>query len=118
MNRSRDMKWILPLLVVVLAGCHPNEKEAIEKKCDAPLRNAIASSAKSGSTDDLVIFGKCSGPIDDAQRASLTKAGANLRGVKGDLFAAGVPLGKIGAVATLDFVTQLSLSGDSKAFGP
>ena len=113
------MRWtLLPILIAALAGCHPNEKEAIEKKCDAPLREAIASAAKSGSTDDLVVFGKCSGPIDDARRASLTKAGANLRGVKGDLFAAGVPLAKIGAVAALDFVTQLSLSGESKTFGP
>jgi len=112
------MRWVLPILIGVLVGCHPSEKEAIETKCDAPLREAIASAAKSGSNDDLAIFGKCSGPIDDARRASLTKAGANLRGVKGDLFAASVPLDKIGAVAALDFVTQLSLSGESKLLGP
>jgi len=112
------MRWILPILIVVFTGCRADEKDAIEKKCDAPLREQIASAAKSGSTDDLVIFGKCSGPIDDAQRASLTKAGANVSAVKGDIFTAAVPLDKIGAVAALDFVTQLSMSGESKALGP
>ena len=112
------MRWILPILIVVLAGCRADEKEAIEKKCDAPLRERITSAAKSGATDDLVIFGKCSGPIGDAQRASLTKAGADVRAVNGDIFTAAVPLKKIGAVAVLDFVTQLSLSGESKPLGP
>jgi len=112
------MKWILPILILVLAGCRADEKEAIEKKCDAPLRTRIVSAAKSGATDDLAIFGKCSGPVDDAQRTSLTKAGAQLRTVNGDLFTADVPLNKIGAVAVLDFVTQLSLSGESKPLGP
>jgi len=100
------MRWVLPILVVVLAGCRGAEKDAIEKKCDAPLRERIASAAKSGSADDLMIFGRCSGPLDDAQRVALTKAGADVRAVKGDLFTAAVPLPKIGAVAALDFVTQ------------
>jgi len=112
------MRWILPILIVVLTGCHGKEKDAIEKKCDAPLRDKIAAAAKSGSTDDLVIFGKCSGPVDDARRASLTHAGADVRAVQGDIFTASVPLQKIGAVAVLDFVTRLSLSGESKALDP
>jgi hypothetical protein len=112
------MRWMLPILIILIAGCRADEKDAIEKKCDAPLRDRITSAAKSGATDDLVIFGKCSGPVDDSQRASLTKAGAQLRAVNGDLFTAGVPLNKIGAVAVLDFVTQLSLSGESKPLGP
>ena len=112
------MRWVLPILIMVIVGCRADEKDAIEKKCDAPLRERIASAEKNGATDDLVIFGKCSGPVDDAQRASLTKAGAQLGTVNGDLFTASVPLNKIGAVAVLDFVTQLSLSGESKPLGP
>lgn len=111
-------KLLLPILLLVLAGCNDAETQAIAKKCNAPLRERIEAAASSKTPVDLSILGKCNGPVDSARHAALTKAGADVRSVTGDIFAARVPAQRIGAVAVKDFVTQLELSGESQPLQP
>jgi len=98
------------LSALLLGGCTDQERQALEAKCDAPLRERVTTLVQSGHSDVLDVLGKTAGPIDDARRSKLTGAGADLGTVTGDLFTARIPASAVARVAAIDFVTSLQLA--------
>jgi hypothetical protein len=102
------------LMFVVVAslcvGCRSSEREAIEAKCDASLRQQAEERVRAGDETPLEVLGRADGPIDPSERGKLEKAGATLDNVTEDLFAARIAPRHLGQVASLDFVRSLALS--------
>ena len=105
------MRALLALAVVSVlgVGCH-DTRQAIEAKCDAPLRLRAEELAKAGAQGPLDVLGRTEGPIDDKRRDKLVAAGATLVTVSGDLFTARITVSRLGDVASLEFVKSLQLS--------
>jgi hypothetical protein len=107
------MKRLLGCLLVgalFLAGCTDQERHAFETKCDASLRESVATVLRGGHDDTLDILGKADGPIDEGRRARLVSAGAEVGTVTGELFTARARAGAVAHIAALDFVTSLQLA--------
>lgn len=108
------MKTTLVMLVLILAGCGTNKETAMQSKADAALRQAVAEAAAAGRPDTLQVMGGCDGWVSDERRKSLAAAGASVQTVVGETFVALVPAGRVGDVASLDFVRSLELSKELK----
>ena len=104
---------IIAMMILVLSvgvGCRGGEREAIEAKCDASLRQRVEDAVRKGDTTPLDVLGRTAGAIDETRRERLDRAGARLVEVKEDLFTARIPPGRVADVASLDFVQSLALS--------
>ena len=99
----------LALVSVVGVGCR-DTSQAIEAKCDAPLRLRAEELAKAGAQGPLDVLGRTEGPIDEARRSKLVSAGADLGTVTEELFTARIRVSRLGDVASLEFVKSLQLS--------
>ena len=106
------MLAVIAVLGVGCRGAEPNgsERAAIEAKCDASLRQQAEQQAKTGDSTPLEVLGRADGPIDEARRGQIEKAGAAVGEVKEDLFTARIPPQNLGQVASLDFIQSLALS--------
>lgn len=111
------MTLLLVLGVALGLGCRGSAREAIETKCDAPLRQRAEELARAGDDGPLEVLGRTEGAIDEARRGQLTSAGAALGQVTDDLFTANVPVGRLGDVASLEFVKSLALSQTREPLG-
>ena len=109
--------WMIALALLALPGCK-SEDVAAAKKFDAPLRLKVEQLQQSKQHETISVLGKCSRPIDDAMKHAITKAGATLLSANADIFAATVPSERLLKLASLDFVTQLSLSQTSQPSSP
>ena len=118
--RGAALLGALLMITVVIgnAGCRKEEREAFEKKCDAPLRLRVEQLASTAPDSLLDVLGRTSGAIDDARRSKLEKAGARLGSVNGDMFTARIPVKRVAGVAVLDFVVSLALSQTREPLGP
>lgn len=118
--RIPGILFVVALVIAagISSGCKKEEREAIEAKCDASLRLRAEELAKSSPDSLLDVLGKAAGPVDDAQRGKLEKAGARLGTVTGDTFTSRVAVKKLGSVAALDFVMSLALSQTREPLGP
>ena len=101
---------MLTLVLSVAVGCRGNEREAIEAKCDASLRQRVEDAVRKGDTTPLDVLGRTAGVIDEARRQQLDKAGAQVVEVKEDLFTARIAPERVAEVASLEFVQSLALS--------
>ena len=116
--RKADLRIVPLALLLLVAGCRGDDARLLEQKADAPLRQRLAQLAEQKRDEPLSVFGKCSRPIDDGIRGRLTRAGAEIISVTGDVFAARVIASDMVNLARLDVVTQLSLSQISPPLGP
>jgi hypothetical protein len=108
---------LLALLVPVVA-CRKEDRQNFEAKCDAGLRLRVEELAGSHPDSLLDVLGRANVAIDDALKAQLEKAGAQLTQVTEELFAARIPVRRVVGVANLDFITSLSLSQTRAPLGP
>ena len=116
---SAHLTLVLAIAVALGSlGCRKEERQAFESKCDASLRLRVEQLASSAPDSLLDVLGSTSGPIDDARRQKLGKAGAQLGSVSEDKFTARIPVKRVAGVAVLDFVTSLALAQTREPLGP
>jgi hypothetical protein len=102
---------VVAAIAVLFLGCRSSgETRLLESKCDPALRQQMTNLARSGGSEVLSIFGRCSSPFDDQMRQQLSNAGAETQTTTGEIFTARVPSGRVVDVARLVFVTHLELS--------
>lgn len=113
----RSIGFLL-IVIALLAGCRRSERAAIEKKCDAPLRSTVESLARANPDSVLDVLGHTTEALDEKGKRALVDAGAVAARVTGDMFAARVPVRRMGQFASLEFVKSLSLAQTSQPLTP
>jgi hypothetical protein len=121
MSPARIRAALLTLLLAVLmpvVACRKEDWQNFEAKCDAGLRLRVEELGSSRPDSLLDVLGRATTAIDEARRARLEKAGAQLSHVAEELFVARIPVRRVVEVANLDFVSSLSLSQTRAPLGP
>lgn len=95
---------------LLLSGCRSGDLAAVQGKLDAPFRVRLEQLHREGRSETLAFTGRATRPLDEAMRAELKKAGAEVQTVVGDVFTARAPSNRVPRIAALDFVAQLELA--------
>ena len=108
-NRS-----ILLMFMSILVACSSSSQKSIPQKFDAPLSQKIKQVEKSGSGEEIKIFGKCREGITSEMRNSIEGTNVQVESVIGDIFTGTGTPAALRDLARLDFVTQIQLATISK----